>query len=221
MFTDFDFSVIFASFPYIWRGLVYSAQLTFVATCGGLVIGIFLALARLSSIAPLSFLAKWYVDLMRSIPLLMVIVWFFIGIPLITGRAIGAEKSAFITFTAFEAAYFSEIIRAGIQSISRGQLYAAQALGMTYAQTMGLVILPQAVRNMLPLLLTQTIILFQDTSLVYAIGAWDLLKGADVAGKNYNRPVEMYLYVAVIYFVICFTLSSIVKRLQQKVAVVR
>ncbi len=129
--------------------------------------------------------------------------------------------SAVITFIAFEAAYFSEIMRAGIQSIPRGQVYAGQALGMTYGQNMKLVVLPQAFRNMLPVLLTQTIILFQDTSLVYAIGAYDMLKGFEVAGKNFNRPVETYLVAAVVYFVICFSLSMLVRRLQKKIAIIR
>ena len=158
---------------------------------------------------------------MRSIPLLMVILWFFLIIPLITGKPLGAEVSAIVTFTAFEAAFYSEIMRAGIQSIPRGQIAAGQALGFTYWQVMGNVVLPQAFRNMLPILLTQTIILFQDTSLVYAIGAKDLLKAAEISGKNYNRPVEMYLFVALIYFVICFSLSMLVRQLQRRIAVVR
>jgi glutamate/aspartate transport system permease protein len=158
---------------------------------------------------------------MRSIPLVMVILWFFLLIPLITGRPLGAETSAMITFTLFEAAYYSEIMRAGIQSISKGQVAAGYALGMTYGQTMREVVLPQAFRNMLPVLLTQTIILFQDTSLVYAIGAYDLLKGFEVAGKNFNRPVETYLVAAAVYFVICFSLSMLVKQLQQRIAIIR
>jgi glutamate/aspartate transport system permease protein len=166
-------------------------------------------------------IATAYVNLMRSIPLVMVILWFFLVIPLITGKPIGAERSAIITFTAFEAAYYSEIMRAGIQSVSSGQAMAGYALGMTYWQNMGLVVLPQAFRNMLPILLTQTIILFQDTSLVYAIGAKDLLKASEIAGKNYNRPMEMYIFVAVIYFVLCFSLSTLVKRLQKRIAIVR
>ena len=126
-----------------------------------------------------------------------------------------------MTFIAFEAAYYSEIMRAGIQSVSRGQVAAGDALGFTYRQTMGYIVLPQAFRNMIPVLLTQTIVLFQDTSLVYIIGAKDLLKAAEIAGKNYNRPIEMYIFVAIIYFIICFTLSQTVKRLQKRVAIIR
>jgi glutamate/aspartate transport system permease protein len=138
-----------------------------------------------------------------------------------TGRPMGAELSAMITFTLFEAAYFSEIMRAGIQSVPKGQVQAGYAVGMTYSQTMQLIVLPQAFRNMLPVLLTQTIILFQDTSLVYAIGAYDLLKGFEIAGKNFNRPVETYLVAALVYFVICFSLSLLVKRLQNRIAIIR
>jgi glutamate/aspartate transport system permease protein len=218
---QFDYTVLQPSLPFLWTGMKFSVTLTLIAMSGGIVIGTLLALARLSGLKPLYTASAMYVDLMRSIPLVMVILWFFLVIPLIIGKPVGAEYSAIITFTAFEAAYYSEIMRAGIQSVSKGQAMAGYALGMTYGQNMRLVVLPQAFRNMLPVLLTQTIILFQDTSLVYAIGAKDLLKAADIAGKNYNRPVEMYLFSAVIYFVICFSLSASVKRLQKRFAVLR
>ena len=221
MLGQFDFTVLKPSLPFLWTGLKFSATLTLIAMSGGIVFGTLLAMARLEGNRPLSAAASAYVNLMRSIPLLMVILWFFLVIPLLIGKPVGAERSALITFTAFEAAYYSEIMRAGIQSVSKGQVMAAYALGMTYGQSMALVVLPQALRNMLPVLLTQTIILFQDTSLVYAIGAKDLLKAAEIAGKNYNRPMEMYVFSALIYFAICFTLSSIVKRVQAKIAVVR
>ena len=221
MLGNFDFSVLSASLPFIRDGLIFSIKLTLIAMTGGIILGTLLALARLSSIKPLSVAATWYVNIMRSIPLLMVILWFFLVMPLITGKPMGAETSAIITFTVFEAAYYSEIMRAGIQSIPKGQVHAGSAIGMTYGQSMRYVILPQAFRNMLPILLTQTIILFQDTSLVYAIGAKDLLKAAEIAGKNYNRPVEMYIFAAVIYFVICFALSQLVRQLQKKIAIVR
>jgi glutamate/aspartate transport system permease protein len=165
--------------------------------------------------------AAAYVNTMRSIPLVMVILWFFLLIPLVTGRPLGAEMSAIITFTLFEAAYYSEIMRAGIQSIPRGQVAAGYAIGMNYSQTMRIVVLPQAFRNMLPVLLTQTIILFQDTSLVYAIGAYDMLKGFEIVGKNFNRPVETYLVAALLYFVISFSLSTLVKRLQSRISIIR
>lgn len=218
---DFSFINLDVLQKFVWGGLVFSVQLTLIATLGGIFFGTLLALMRLSGKPWLMTPATIYVNGMRSIPLVMVILWFFLLVPLIIGRPIGAESSAIITFIAFEAAYFSEIMRAGIQSIPRGQVFAGQALGMTYAQNMRLIILPQAFRNMLPVLLTQTIILFQDTSLVYAIGAYDLLKGFTNAGKIYGRPEEAYLIAAVVYFVICFALSWGVKRLQAKIAIVR
>ena len=206
---------------FVLKGLYFSVMLTVVATIGGVIFGTVLALMRLSGRKWLVVPAPIYVNGMRSIPLVRGILWFFLRMPAIIGRPIGAETSAVVTFIAFEAAYFSEIMRAGIQSISRGQVFAGMAMGMTYGQNMKLVILPQAFRNMLPVLLTQTIILFQDTSLVYAIGAYDMLKGFEIAGKNYGRPIEAYLAAAVVYFVMCFALSWAVKRLHRKIAIVR
>ncbi|KWT83558.1 MULTISPECIES: amino acid ABC transporter permease [unclassified Variovorax] len=217
-FSFYNWNVITG---FLLKGLYFSVFLTVVATLGGILFGTLLALMRLSGKKWLDTPAAIYVNGMRSIPLVMVILWFFLLVPFIIGRPIGAEVSAIITFVAFEAAYFSEIMRAGIQSIPRGQVYAGQAVGMTYKQNMTLVILPQAFRNMLPVLLTQTIILFQDTSLVYAIGAYDLLKGFETAGKNFGRPIESYLLAAVVYFVICYALSYLVKRLHKKIAIIR
>jgi glutamate/aspartate transport system permease protein len=207
--------------PFVMKGFIFSIWLTVVATIGGIALGTILALMRLSGKKWLELPAAAYVNTMRSIPLVMVLLWFFLLIPFAIGRPLGAETSAIITFIAFEAAYFSEIVRAGIQSIPRGQVFAGQAMGMTYGQNMRLVILPQAFRNMLPVFLTQTIILFQDTSLVYAIGAYDMLKGFETAGKNLGRPVEAYLLAAVVYFFMCLALSWIVRRIQQKVQIIR
>jgi glutamate/aspartate transport system permease protein len=218
---DFSFFTSDVISSFVLKGLVFSIQLTLIAMVGGIVLGTLLALMRLSGKPWLVMPAAAYVNTMRSVPLVMVILWFFLLIPLLIGRPMGAELSAIVTFTLFEAAYYSEIMRAGIQSVSRGQVHAGYAVGMTYRQTMQLVVLPQAFRNMLPVLLTQTIILFQDTSLVYAIGAYDLLKGFEVAGKNFNRPVETYLVAAGVYFVICFSLSMLVKRLQARIQIIR
>ncbi|MFM7330487.1 MAG: amino acid ABC transporter permease [Brachymonas sp.] len=214
----FNWSVIG---PFVWKGFIFSIWLTVVATIGGIILGTILALMRLSGKPWLALPATAYVNTMRSIPLVMVLLWFFLLIPFAIGRPLGAEMSAIITFIAFEAAYFSEIVRAGIQSIPRGQVYAGQAMGMTYGQNMKLVILPQAFRNMLPVFLTQTIILFQDTSLVYAIGAYDMLKGFETAGKNLGRPVEAYLLAAVVYFFMCLALSYAVRKLQEKIQIIR
>jgi glutamate/aspartate transport system permease protein len=207
--------------PFVVKGFIFSIWLTIVATLGGIAFGTVLALMRLSGKTAFEIPAAAYVNTMRSIPLVMVLLWFFLLIPFAIGRPIGAEMSAVITFIAFEAAYFSEIVRAGIQSIPRGQVNAGYALGMSYGQNMKLIILPQAFRNMLPVFLTQTIILFQDTSLVYAIGAYDMLKGFETAGKNLGRPIEAYLLAAVLYFFMCLGLSWLVRRVQLKVQIIR
>ena len=226
---DLDFSIVINSLPYLWQGMKYTLQLTATSAVVGLFFGTLLALARLSSNKILSNVAAGYVNLMRSIPLVLVIFWFFFLVPLmaqaVTGSErpiqIGAERTAMITFILFEAAYFCEIMRTGIQSIPRGQVYSAYALGLTYGQSMRLVILPQAFRNMIPVLLTQTIILFQDTSLVYVISATDFVGAASKIAQRDSRLVEMYLFVAAVYFVLCYTLSFMVKRLQKKIAVIR
>ncbi len=221
MNLDFSFLTWEVLRAFVLKGLIFSFVLTAVAMVGGIVLGTVLALMRLSGKQWLVLPAAFYVNTLRSIPLVMVILWFFLLIPLLLGKPLGAETSAMVTFTLFEAAYYSEIMRAGIQSVPKGQVHAGYAVGMNYAQTMQLVVLPQAFRNMLPVLMTQTIILFQDTSLVYAIGAYDLLKGFEIAGKNFNRPVETYLVAAVVYFVICFSLSMMVRRLQRRIAIIR
>jgi glutamate/aspartate transport system permease protein len=218
---DFSFLNWEVVSAFIVKGFIFSIQLTVIAMIGGIVLGTLLALMRLSGKKWLVLPAAAYVNTMRSIPLVMVILWFFLLIPLLIGKPMGAEVSAIITFTLFEAAYYSEIMRAGIQSVPKGQVYAGYAVGMTYPQCMQLIVLPQAFRNMLPVLLTQTIILFQDTSLVYAIGAYDMLKGFEIAGKNFNRPVETYLVAAVVYFILCFSLSMLVRGLQKKIQIIR
>jgi glutamate/aspartate transport system permease protein len=224
---DFDFDVIARSLPYLWKGLQYTVMLTLVAMSGGIVLGTLLAMARLSAIKPLAWFAAGYVNLLRSTPLILVIFWFYFLVPLIaqwlsgspTPVAIGPDRSAFITFTLFEAAYYCEIIRAGIQSIPRGQVAAANALGLTYGQSMRHVILPQAFRNMAPVLLTQTIILFQDTSLVYVLSVTDFLGAASKVAQRDSRLVEMYAFAALGYFAISYFLSWNVKRLQRRTAV--
>ncbi|MCM3606156.1 MULTISPECIES: amino acid ABC transporter permease [Cupriavidus] len=218
---DFSFFNWDTFLVFIKKGLFFSVKLTLIAMLCGIALGTVLALMRLSGRRWLERSASAYVNTLRSIPLVMIILWFYLLIPLFVGHPIGAELSAIITYIAFEAAYYSEIMRAGIQSVTRGQINAGYAMGMTYGQCMRLVVLPQAFRAMLPLLLTQTIVLFQETSLVYAIGAYDLLKGFSIVGVNFNRPVETYLIASVTYFCICYSLSLMVKRLQFRLAVVR
>jgi len=230
MFSNFDFDVIARSLPYLfYDGMTFTLTLTTMATFLGIIFGTLLALMRLSSIAPLSLFAAGYVNLMRSVPLVLMIFWFYFLVPYIgqwiTGAEapirVGAFMSSLVTFSLFEAAYFSEIMRAGIQSIPRGQVAAAQALGMTYPTTMAYIVLPQAFRNMVPVLLTQTIILFQDTSLVYVLSITDFLGAASKVAQRDGRLVEMYLFAALIYFLISLAASHGVRRLQHRIAIIR
>lgn len=226
----FDFDVIVRSLPYLIReGLSFTIMLTVLAAAGGLVLGTVLALMRLSTNALVAGIATGYVNLMRSLPLVLVIFWFYFLVPYIGQALIGADRpvevgalsSALITFTLFEAAYFAEIMRAGIQSIPKGQISAGYALGLTYPQVMGCVVVPQAVRNMLPVILTQTIVLFQDTSLVYVISLTDFLGAASKVATRDGRLLEMYLFAAVVYFAISFAASRLLRRLQAKTAIIR
>jgi len=230
MFANFDWNVILRSLPYLFLdGMRFTIMLTLMATAGGIVIGTLLAMARLSNIPGMSQVAGAYVNLIRSMPLVLLIFWFYFLVPYIgqwiTGASrpiqVGAFLSALVTFTLFEAAYFCEIMRAGIQSIPRGQVQAAEALGMSYWTSMREIILPQAFRNMLPVLLTQTIILFQDTSLVYVISVTDFLGAASKIAQRDGRLVEMYLFAAAVYFVISLAASYGVRRLQNRIAIIR
>jgi glutamate/aspartate transport system permease protein len=230
MFSNFDFDVIIRSLPYLfYDGMTFTLTLTALATIGGVILGTLLALMRLSGLPLISLPAAGYVNLMRSVPLVLMIFWFYFLVPYIgqwlTGAArpvpVGAFLSSLVTFTLFEAAYYCEIMRAGIQSIPRGQVAAAQALGMRYPQTMGYIVLPQAFRNMLPVLLTQTIILFQDTSLVYVLSITDFLGAASKIAQRDGRLVEMYLFAALVYFIISFVASQLVRQLQRRIAIVR
>ena len=218
---DLDFFRWDVLAPFVVKGLAYSMWLTVVATLGGIGFGTVLALARMLGKPALERSIAVYVNIMRSVPLVMVLLWFFLIIPFVTGRPVGAEMSAIVTFIAFEAAYFSEIVRAGIQAISRGQFNAGFALGMTYGQNMRFIVLPQAFRNMLPVLLTQTIVLFQDTSLVYVLSIPDFLGAASKVAQRDGRLVEMYLFAALVYFTISCVASLAVRRLQARIAIVR
>jgi glutamate/aspartate transport system permease protein len=230
MFANFDFDVILRSLPYLfYQGMTFTLLLTALATLGGIVVGTVLALMRLSALPFLTVPAAAYVNLMRSVPFVLMIFWFYFLVPYIgqwvTRSAqplqVGAFASCLITFTLFEAAFFCEIMRAGIQSIPRGQVAAAQALGMTYPTTMGYIVLPQAFRNMVPVLLTQTIVLFQDTSLVYVISVTDFLGAASKIAERDGRLVEMYTFAACVYFLVSLVASRAVQHLQRRIAIVR
>ena len=227
MLGDFDFQVIVRALPFLWQVMKFSLYLTLLAMAGGIVLGTLLALMRLSRFKVLSMPAGAYVNLLRSIPLILVIFWFYFLVPVVMraiqgtdyAEGIGPFYSALIAFTLFEAAYYCEIIRAGIQSVPKGQIYAAYAMGLSYSQAMRYVVLPQAFRNMVPILLTQGIILFQDTSLVYVVGLSDFMGVASKVAQRDGRLVELYTFAAVVYFAMCYAASHLVRRLQQRFAV--
>ena len=218
MFDQFDTNVILENLHFLIEGMQLTLLLTLVAICGGLVLGTLLALARLSGFWPLSLVSSTYVNFFRSMPLILVIFWFYFLVPLILGQPVGGYYSVLIAFVLFEAAYYCEIIRAGIQSVSKGQVYAGQAVGLNYFQNMCYIVLPQAFRNMIPVLLTQAIILFQDTSLVYVVGVKDFLVSADLVANRENRIFEMFTTVACVYLIICLSGSILIRKLQMRYA---
>ncbi|BCJ92141.1 glutamate/aspartate transporter permease GltK [Terrihabitans soli] len=230
MFDNFDFGVIERSLPYLFFvGMKFTLTLTVLAATGALIFGTILAMIRISAPKAFALPVTGYVNLMRSLPFLLVIFWFYFLVPYIgqwiTGASaplkVGAFYSTLITFILFEGAFFSEIMRAGIQSIPKGQVAAGYAMGMTYGQVMWNVVLPQAFRNMLPALLTQTIVLFQDTSLVYVLSLTDFLGAASKVAQRDGRLVEMYIFAAIVYFLISFSLSLLVKNLHARISVPR
>ncbi len=214
---DFDFNAIIRNLPYLWQGMQLSLLLTGLAAAGSIVLGTILALMRLSGVRLFQWIGTAWVNFFRSLPLLLVIFWFYFLVPMVVQRQVDAFNSALIGFVLFEAAYYCEIMRSGILSISRGQAWAGYALGLRYSQTMRYVVLPQAFRNMLPILLTQTIILFQDTSLVFVVGLADFMTSAVTVAQRDSRLLELYTFTALVYFAMCYGASAYVKQLQKKI----
>lgn len=212
-----------AAMPGLMGGLWITFKVLFLAIIGGLTLGTILALMRLSGIKILAIPAKLYVNFFRSVPLLLVLLWFYFAVPMVYNLVTGtyltldtAFTSCVVAFMVFEAAYFSEIVRAGIQSIGKGQVNAAKALGMTYGQTMRFIILPQAFRKMFPLLLQQSIILFQDTTLVFAIGLVDFFRASYVRGDLMGLLTPYILLAGAFYFVVSLTASTAVNHLRKR-----
>ena len=218
MFGGFDIDVLVRNAPFLWNGLLLTLQLTVMAVGGGIALGLVLAVARLSGIKPLAWFVAAYVNFLRSMPLILVIFWFYTLLPKLIGRSVSGFYSVLIAFVMFEAAYYSDIIRAGISSVKRGQISAGLALGLTNLQAMRYVVLPQAIRNMIPVLLTQSIVMLQDTSLVYVVGLRDFLTSAEIVASRDNRPTELYLFVAFVFLVLCFSGSRLVSRMRRRYA---
>ncbi|WP_434118771.1 amino acid ABC transporter permease [Sinorhizobium meliloti] len=213
--SGFDFSVIADSLPSLSGGLAMSFMLTAIAMAGGLILGLILAIVRLSNIRFVSIIAALYVNGFRAVPLILVIFWFYFLVPLVIGRPVGALFSVIIAFIMFEGAYYSEILRAGMQSVRRGQWQAAKASGLSFLQIVRLVVLPQALRKMAPLMVTQGVILFQDTSLVYVVSLHDFMTSASIVANTQNRMVEMYVFAAAVYFILCTLGSALAERLKR------
>jgi len=217
----FDYKVILDNLPFLMRGLITTFQLALIGISGGLALGILVGMARLSSRPYIYYPATLFVNFLRSIPLILVIFWFYFLVPIIAGRPLGDFLSASVAFIVFEASYFAEIIRAGIQSIPKGQMQAALSTGLDYKQTMRYIIIPQALRNMIPSLLTQSVIIFQDTSLAYVIGLKEFLRSASVVDAREVRSLELYTFVGIVYFIFCFTMSYFTKKWEAKKGMAR
>jgi glutamate/aspartate transport system permease protein len=214
--SAFDFKVIVDNFSFLMSGLLTTFQLAIIAISGGLVLGILVGMARLSSRPYVYYPATFFVNFLRSLPLILVIFWFYFLVPILAGRPLGDFLSASIAFIVFEATYFAEIIRAGIQSIPKGQMQAAYSTALNYRQMMGYVVVPQAMKNMIPSLLTQSVIIFQDTSLAYVIGLKEFLRSGSIVDAREVRSLEIYAFVGIVYFLICFAMSTFTKRWEAK-----
>jgi len=212
----FDWKVIYDNFPFLMQGLLTTFELAVIGITGGMLLGIIVGMARLSSNKLIYYPATLFVNFFRSLPLLLVIFWFYFLVPLLAGRPMGDFFSASVAFVIFEASYFAEIIRAGIQSISKEQMQAAYSTGFTYGQTMRYIIIPQALRNMVPSLLTQAVVVFQDTSLAYVIGVKEFLRSASIVDAREMRSLELYAFIGVVYFIFCYSMSKLSKRLEAK-----
>ncbi len=212
--SGFDLSTIVSSLPFLLEGLGLSVMLTTVAMIGGLVLGLFIAIVRMSRLKLAARLAALYVNGFRAIPLILVIFWFYFLVPVAVGRPVGALYSVLVAFVMFEGAYYSEIMRAGLQSVRPGQWQAAKASGFSYLQTVRLIALPQALRTMRPLMVTQGVILFQDTALVYVVSLHDFMTSVSIVANNTNRPVEMYVFAALVYLLICSIGNAVAARLK-------
>jgi glutamate/aspartate transport system permease protein len=213
----FDFAVIARNLGFLAEGIGLTFILTATGIAGGLLGGILLAVCRHSRLPVLSQLAWAYVSFFRSMPFILILFWIYFSLPLLLGFPVGAFTSALISFIVFEIAYFSEIVRAGIGSVAVGQQQAAWSLGLSNSQTQVYVVVPQALRRMRAALITQGVILLQDTSLVYVVGLRDFLVSADIVANRDNRIVEMYAFIALVYLLLCLAGTTLAERFSRKV----
>ena len=210
------FNAVFGNLSYLLIGFLTNVQLAACALVGGIFLGMLVGLGRISK-------RKWiyrpvtiYVDFLRNIPLILVIFWFYFVMPIIAGRPLDAFVSAVISFIVFEATYFGEIFRAGYQSISRDLVNAAYSTGLTYWQTVRYIMVPIAFRRMLPSMITQSIITFQDTSLAYVIGLQEMVRRTSIVDSIEVRSIQLYSFVAFLFFVVCFAGSRVSRYYEEK-----
>lgn len=213
---EIDWSVIPGNITMLWGGLTVTFRLFVLALAGGLPLGIFLGLGSLSSRKWIYYPVRAYINFIRNIPLIMVLFWVYFALPLVTGYAVTPFMSAIIAFIFFEATYFGEIIRAGFQSVRKGEMQAAYSTGLTYWQAVRYILIPIGLRRVIPSLMTQTIVIFQDTSLAYVIGLREFVRSAAIVNALEVRPVELYGFVAVVFLVLCLSASMISNRLEVK-----
>ena len=212
-----DWSVIPANLPFLMDGLLMSFQLAAITTVFSLFLACFIAIGRISRRRWIRYPSATFVNILRSNPLILIVFWFFFLVPLLTGKNIGEFYSVLVAFVIFFSAYFTEIVRSGLQSVGSNQIKAALSTGLSYSQAMRLIVLPQALRHVLPALVTECVIVFQGTTIAYVIGLREFLHSTILVTERTVRPVELYLFAALVYFVICFAGSTLARRLEKKV----
>ena len=210
------FDAVTRNFMYLMGGFGVTLQLTFFALAGGILLGMLVGLGRISRNKWVYYPVTLYVNLIRNVPLILVIFWFYFVMPILAGRPLNPFTSAVISFIVFEATYFGEIFRAGYQSISKDQISAAYSTGLTYSQTARYILIPIAFRRMLPSLITQSIITFQDTSLAFVIGLQEFVRRTSIVDNLEVRSIQLFGFVAVVFFIFCFTCSKISLHFEEK-----
>ena len=210
------FDAVWRNLPFLLGGLATTFKLAVFAICGGVLLGIVVGLARISNSKWIYYPITSYVNLLRNIPLILVIFWIYFVMPLFIGRSIDPFPSAVIAFIVFEATYFGEIFRAGYQTISRDMVNAAYATGMTYLHVTRYITVPIAFRRMLPSLITQSIVTFQDTSLAFVIGLPEFVRRASIVDNMEIKSIQLFGFVAIVFLVLCYTGSRISRHYEDK-----
>jgi His/Glu/Gln/Arg/opine family amino acid ABC transporter permease subunit len=213
---DLDWGILVRNWPLLLSGFGNTLRLALLAIGFSFLLGVLAGALRLSAHPLLHYPAVVYIEVIRGVPLIMVIFWFYFFSPILAGRPLDNFTSALIAFIVFEGAYLAEIVRAGIQSVPVGQIQAAVSTGLSQIQTLRYVVLPQAIRNMIPALVTRFIVLFMDTSLAYIIGYRELTRVARIIAEREFRAFEVYTFIAVVYFACTYTMSRLARRLERR-----